>query len=172
MAPIRSYSNWKIRPSNKEKQIEPYKHYFFICEGQNTEKWYFERFIDMKKEFSISALVSIDYLEKTDEHKTWSNPKKLYELSEICRQNGTISFDPKHDTMILVFDTDIYENQDSAEYERFVKQASKTNTLCVTNPKCNSFYKTSFKVDNIIHFGSTLNLDGILQFISAIIKYI
>ena len=42
MAPIRSYSDWNTRSSNKESQIEPYKHYYFICEGQNTEKWYFE----------------------------------------------------------------------------------------------------------------------------------
>lgn len=144
MAPIRSYSDWNTRSSNKESQIEPYKHYYFICEGQNTEKWYFEKFIDMKKEFSISALISIDYLEKTDEHKTWSNPKKLYELAESCRKNGDISFDPKHDTMILVFDADIYEDKQPSVYDEFVELASKTNTLCVTNP--------SFELFLLLHY--------------------
>ena len=149
MAPIRSYANWNTRSSNKEKQIEPYKHYYFICEGQNTEKWYFEKFIDMKKDFSISALVSIDYLEKTEEHESWSNPKKIYELAETCRKNGDVSFDPKHDTMILVFDADIYESQQPTVYDNFVEQASKTNTLCVTNPSFELFlllhYEKSFE---------------------------
>lgn len=84
MAPIRSYTSWNIRPSNKEAQIEPYKHYYFICEGQNTERWYFEKFIDLRKEFGISSLISIEYLEKTDEHKTWSDPQKLYELASCA----------------------------------------------------------------------------------------
>lgn len=144
MAPIRSYVDWNTRSSNKEKQIEPYKHYYFICEGQNTEKWYFEKFIDMKKEFSISALVSICYLEKTDEHKTWSNPKKLYELSEQCRKNGDILFDAKRDTMILVFDADIFERQQPSVYNEFVEMAAKTNTLCVTNP--------SFELFLLLHY--------------------
>ncbi len=148
MAPIRSYTDWNTRSSNKEKQIEPYKHYFFICEGQNTEKWYFEKFIDMKKDFSISALISLEYLEKTDEHETWSDPKKLYELAEVCRKNGDIEFDPKHDIMILVFDADIYEERKPEAYNSFVTLASNTNTLCVTNPSFELFlllhYENSF----------------------------
>lgn len=134
MSPIRSYSNWNMRPSNTEEQIEPYKHYYFICEGQNTERWYFEKFIDLKKEFSISSLISIEYLEKTDEHESWSDPKKLYELACLSRKNGSISFDPKRDVMIIVFDADIYETRDKSAYEDFIKEASKENTLCVTNP--------------------------------------
>ena len=144
MAPIRSYNNWNTRSSNKEKQIEPYKHYYFICEGQNTEKWYFEKFIDMKKEFSISALISVEYLEKTNEHERWSDPKKLYELAETCRQNGDISFDPKHDTMIIVFDADIFEGRQPSVYNDFIVKASKTNTICVTNP--------SFELFLLLHF--------------------
>lgn len=144
MAPIRSYSDWNTRASNKEKQIEPYKHYYFICEGQNTEKWYFEKFIDMKKEFSISALVSIEYLEKTEEHKRWSDPKKLYELAEICRKNGDVSFDPKYDHMILVFDADIYEGRQPSLYDKFIEEASKTNMICVTNP--------SFELFLLLHY--------------------
>ena len=149
MAPIRSYTNWNTRISNKETQIEPYKHYYFICEGKNTEKWYFEKFIDMKKELSISSLVSIEFLEKTGIHENWSNPKKLYELAEQCRKNGEISFDPKRDTMILVFDVDIYEKQDPSVYNEFIQIASKDNTICITNPSFELFlllhYENSYK---------------------------
>lgn len=38
MAPVRSYTNWNSRSTNSVKQIEPYRHYYFVCEGKNTEK--------------------------------------------------------------------------------------------------------------------------------------
>lgn len=41
MPPVRSYTNWNMRASDNGKQIEPYRKYFFICEGANTETWYF-----------------------------------------------------------------------------------------------------------------------------------
>lgn len=149
MAPIRSYSNWNVRNSNKEAQIEPYKHYYFICEGQNTERWYLEKFIDLRKYFSISSSINIEYLEKTKEHKTWSNPKKLFELAEYARKNGVVSFDPKRDKMIIVFDADIYEEQEENVYNKLIKKLSKENILCVTNPSFELFlllhYKNSYK---------------------------
>ena len=40
MAPVRSYTNWNSRTTDEEEQIEPYRKYFFICEGANTETWY------------------------------------------------------------------------------------------------------------------------------------
>lgn len=144
MAPIRTYTNWNARSSNKEEQIEPYKHYYFVCEGQNTERWYFEKFIDLRKDFEISSLISIEYLEKTGKHKTWSNPKKLYELANSSRKNGDISFDSKRDKMIIVFDADIYEARDKSVYEQFIKEASKENVICVTNP--------SFELFLLLHY--------------------
>lgn len=149
MAPLRSYGFWNVRPSNKEEQIEPYKHYYFICEGQNTERWYFEKFIDLRKEFSISSLISIEYLEKTDEHRTWSDPKKLYELAQSYRKGSQVSFDPKHDKMIIVFDADIFENREEIAYDSFIAEASQENLLCVTNPSFELFlllhYEESYK---------------------------
>lgn len=149
MAPIRSYSGWNTRPSNKAEQIEPYKHYYFICEGQNTERWYFEKFIDLRKEFSISSLISIEYLEKTDEHTSWSNPKKLYELANIFRKDGDTSFDPQRDVLIIVFDADIYENQKESEYNKLIEEMSQENTLCITNP--------SFELFLLLHYDNSYN---------------
>ena len=40
MSSMRSYSDWNKRSSDLKKQIEPYRRYVFICEGENTEKWY------------------------------------------------------------------------------------------------------------------------------------
>ena len=49
MPPVRSYTNWNSRSTDYEKQIEPYRKYFFICEGANTETWYFRKLIDIRK---------------------------------------------------------------------------------------------------------------------------
>ena len=144
MAPLRSYTNWGVRASNNEEQIEPRKSYYFICEGQNTERWYFEKFIDMRNDFGIHPLIAVEYLEKTDEHRTWSDPKKLLELAINFQSNPDITFDPAHDTMIMVFDADIFEGRPENAYTEFVADASKVCTLCVTNP--------SFELFLLLHF--------------------
>lgn len=161
MPPIRSYTNWNTRPSNNEEQIEPYKHYYFICEGLNTERWYFERFIDMRKDFSISSLIHVEYLEKTEEHEGWSNPKKLCQLSNIVRTSGHYDFDPKRDVMILVFDADIYEAQDESVYNTLIENAERENTICVTNP--------SFELFLLLHYEHSYD-ELILPNSTAILK--
>lgn len=42
--PIHVYTNWNKRDSDNQEQIEPYRKYFFICEGANTEPFYFQKF--------------------------------------------------------------------------------------------------------------------------------
>ncbi len=37
MSPVRSYTNWNSRSTDNVEQREPYRKYFFICEGANTE---------------------------------------------------------------------------------------------------------------------------------------
>ena len=63
MAPVRNYSNWNSRPSDENIQVEPFIKYFFICEGANTETWYFKKLIDMRKFFTMykNKLGSIIY---------------------------------------------------------------------------------------------------------------
>ncbi len=46
MAPVRSYGNWHLRKSDQKPAVEPYCKYYFIAEGANTEKFYFEKLID------------------------------------------------------------------------------------------------------------------------------
>lgn len=64
MPPVRSYTNWNSRSTDYEKQIEPYRKYFFICEGANTETWYFRKLIDIRKSLNIHPLIDIRLLEK------------------------------------------------------------------------------------------------------------
>ena len=57
--PIHTYTNWNVRPSDAEEQIEPFRKYFFICEGANTETFYFRKLIDLRKTLNIHPLIDI-----------------------------------------------------------------------------------------------------------------
>ena len=57
--PVHTYTNWNSRPSDQEEQIEPFRKYFFICEGANTETFYFKRLIDLRKQLSIHPVNKI-----------------------------------------------------------------------------------------------------------------
>ena len=55
--PVHTYTNWNSRPSDREEQVEPYRKYYFICEGANTETSYFEKLIDLRKDLRISCYI-------------------------------------------------------------------------------------------------------------------
>ena len=147
MAPIREYSNWNKRPSNSEKQIDPYKRYYFICEGKNTELWYFEKLIDIRKSLSIHSDIELVYLEKTGEHENISNPKSLIEFADAQRMNKSIKFDHKHDKMIVIFDADIFETQQN-NYDEILQLGKAHNILGVTNP--------SFELFLLLHYENSV----------------
>ncbi|CDE52642.1 putative uncharacterized protein [Roseburia sp. CAG:303] len=93
MAPVRSYTNWNCRENDAKEQIEPYRKYFFICEGANTETWYFRKLIDIRKSLNIHPLIDIRLLEKTDEDKDISFPRKLITFAESQKDNQEIAFE-------------------------------------------------------------------------------
>ena len=64
--PIHTYTNWNVRPTDNEEQIEPFRKYFFICEGANTETFYFRKLIDLRKNLNIHPLIDIRLMEKTE----------------------------------------------------------------------------------------------------------
>ena len=61
---IEEYSNWNRRASDDEPQIEPYRKYVFICEGLNSEVWYFKRLIDQRKTIGVHPLIDMRLWEK------------------------------------------------------------------------------------------------------------
>lgn len=111
MAPVRSYTNWNSRTTDNEVQIEPYRKYFFICEGANTETWYFKKLIDIRKSLNIHPLIDIRLLEKTEGDRDISYPKNLIAFAEAQKDNQEIAFDKERDKMIIVFDADIFEEK-------------------------------------------------------------
>lgn len=139
MAPIREYRNWNIRKSDYEEKKDLYKRYYVLCEGQNTEIFYFDSICNNRKLLGISPEVEIIPLEKTGVDRSSSNPKKLIELADkfICEKAD--DFDSKLDKIIIVFDLDIYQDNQS-EFKKIIKSANEKNYLiAVTNPSFELF---------------------------------
>lgn len=143
MSPIRTYSNWNRRSADGEAKKEPYRKYFFICEGVNTEVWYFKALIDMKKQLGIHPLIDIRLMERTDEDRGYSNPKPLIEFAEVQKKIPGNKFDPKHDKMVIIFDTDIFKDKND-EYLELLEKGMKDNIIGVTNP--------SFELFLLLHY--------------------
>lgn len=160
MAPVRSYTNWNSRLTDNEVQKEPYRKYFFICEGANTETWYFKKLIDIRKSLRIHPLIDIRLLEKTEADKVISYPRKLIEFAESQKDNPEIAFDKERDKMIVVFDADIYESK-VQDYDEVIALGERDNILAVSNP--------AFELFLLLHFENSYEHD-ILPNSDAIIK--
>lgn len=145
MVPVRNYSDWFLRDS--KERIEPYRKYYFICEGQNTEVWYFRKLIDLRKKLGIHPLVELVLMEKTDKDDGISNPKALIEFAHRQKEICENEFDKKHDRMVIVFDTDIY-HQNDGEYQKVLKMAEDNDILAITNP--------SFELFLLLHYTDTV----------------
>ena len=158
MPPIRNYSNWNRRPSDAQDQIDPYRRYFFICEGANTETWYFKRLIDLRKELDIHPLIDLCLLEKTEEDRNISYPMQLIDFAN--KQKKKIGFHKKWDKMIVVFDADIFEKK-VTNFQEVVALGEKENILAISNP--------SFELFLLLHFKDAYEKD-ILPNMDAIIK--
>lgn len=150
MAPVRSYTNWNSRRTDNEVQREPYRKYFFICEGVNTETWYFRKLIDIRKSLDIHPLIDIRLLEKTEGDKDISFPRKLIAFAESQKENEDISFDRERDKMIIVFDADIFEEK-VQDYDEVVALGEVNNILAVSNP--------AFELFLLLHFENAYEED-------------
>ena len=136
--PVHTYTNWNSRPSDQVEQIEPFRKYFFICEGANTETFYFRRLIDQRKQLGIHPLIDIRLWEKTDEDRNLSFAKNLVSFAEKQKQNPENEFDYERDKMVIVFDGDIFEEKVQG-YDELIAQIEETDIAGVTNPSFELF---------------------------------
>lgn len=131
--PVHTYTNWNSRPSDQEEQIEPFRKYYFICEGANTETFYFKRLIDLRKQLGIHPLIDIRLWEKTEEDRNLSFAKNLVAFAEEQKKNPDNDFDAERDKMVIVFDGDIFEEKVQG-YEELISEIEETDIAAVTNP--------------------------------------
>lgn len=131
--PIHTYTNWNSRPSDGEDRVEPYRKYFFICEGANTETFYFRGLVDLRKDLGIHPLIDVRLWEKTDEDRNLSFPKNLAAFAAKQKELPENGFDPDRDKMVIVFDGDIFEEKVPG-YRELISSIEEMDIAAVTNP--------------------------------------
>ena len=131
--PVHTYTNWNSRPSDQEEQVEPFRKYYFICEGANTETFYFEKLIDLRKELGIHPLIDIRLWEKTEGDKNISFAKNLVAFAKEQKRLEENEFDPDRDKMIIVFDGDIFEEKVQG-YDELIASIEEQDIAAVSNP--------------------------------------
>lgn len=131
--PVHTYTNWNVRSSDMEEQVEPYRKYFFICEGANTETFYFKRLIDLRKQLGINPLIDIRLWEKTDGDKNLSFPKNLVKFAGNQKKLES-DFDYERDKMVIVFDGDIFEEKVQGYDDLIAEIEGSGDIAAVTNP--------------------------------------
>ncbi|MBR2593855.1 MAG: RloB domain-containing protein [Firmicutes bacterium] len=136
--PVHTYTNWNSRPSDKEEQIEPFRKYFFICEGANTEPFYFKSLIDLRKQLGIHPLIDIRLWEKTGKDKDITYPKKLIDFANQEKMKLENGFDEERDKMVIVFDGDIFEEKVKG-YDQLIADIEEKYIAAVTNPNFELF---------------------------------
>lgn len=140
MAPVRVFTDWNSRPSDSAASIQPYRRYYIISEGANTEFYYFKGLQKtLQRTVRLHSGIQIFPLEKTDADRNLSDPKKLINFAEKIKKED-ISFDKTIDRMVIVFDADIFQNDDST-YNEIIRlgERNKENILGVTNPSFELF---------------------------------
>ena len=136
--PVHTYTNWNKRSSDLEEQIEPLRKYYFICEGANTETFYFKKLIDLRKNLGIHPLIDIRLWEKTDKDRNISFAKNLVEFANKQKELAENDFDLEHDRMIIVFDGDIFEEKVEG-YDKLIEDIEKSDIAAVSNPNFELF---------------------------------
>ena len=136
--PVHTYTNWNKRSSDLEEQIDPLRKYYFICEGANTETFYFKKLIDLRKNLGIHPLIDIRLWEKTDKDRNISFAKNLVEFANKQKELAENDFDVEHDRMIIVFDGDIFEEKVEG-YDKLIEDIEKSDIAAVSNPNFELF---------------------------------
>ena len=95
-------------------------------------------------------MIDIRLLEKTEEDKDISFPRKLIAFAESQKENEDISFDKERDKMIIVFDADIFEEK-VQDYDEVVALGEAENILAVSNP--------AFELFLLLHFENAYEED-------------
>lgn len=131
--PVHTYTNWNKRETDDKEQIEPFRKYFFICEGANTETFYFKKLIDLRKELGIHPLIDIRLWEKTECDRNISYAKNLISFAFDQKKIATNDFDEERDKLVIVFDADIFEEKVQG-YEELINEIEKSDIAAVTNP--------------------------------------
>lgn len=89
------------------------------AKAQIRKRSIFKRLIDIRKDLNIHPLIDVRLLEKTEQDRNLSFPKRLAEFAEQQKAILVGDFDEERDRMVIIFDADFFEEKVSG-YEEFV----------------------------------------------------
>lgn len=148
MPPIRELSAWNERRSDSQEQVEPKRKYVFICEGKNTEYYYFKELIAHIEQLKLHPLVDICQWEKTGVDSGRSDPKALIAFAHQQKDSPSLSYSRDLDRVVIVFDADKYcrvgegrkgSRELRKEFEELLEMKEPDDIYAVTNPSFELF---------------------------------
>ncbi len=112
MPPLNPINAWDER--GVEETRREASRFFFICEGANTERWYFVELFRLLNKMGLPARAELVYMDRVGGDQDVSNPKRLAEFAVDVRGNKgrDYGFDGSVDRTVLVFDADIFDNDE------------------------------------------------------------
>ena len=122
---LREFSNWNVRDDKEE--VEPLKKYIFLCEGSVTEVAYFKHLMKIRRKLGIHPFIDISILERTEGDVSISAPKRLVQFGRDC-------FDGERDTIVVVFDADVFERGQPHYFDILENARQENFAVGVTNP--------------------------------------
>ena len=134
MAPLNPISTWNVRGIAGERK--PRVHWFFVCEGSQTERLYFESLFELLDEKGLPVFAEGVYVNRTGKDKTASSPKKLMEQADAVVEDvgGNFGYEKDGDVVVIVFDADVFKG-DEERYEAYLEEMKRKSYMAaVTNP--------------------------------------
>lgn len=136
MAPLLSSSKWNERTNSN--QVSPIGKVFFVCEGENTESWYFDALFTQKNRAGVPRTLDLQLITRTGQDKGKSDPKCLREFARQITEEGECGFDAKTDSVVIVFDVDVFLARND-DLTQFIDSLPSNVKACITNPNIELF---------------------------------
>ena len=135
MAPIRTnVSLYNRYPEKRVGSVEPFRTYYIIMEGTNTEPNYFRLLEKRLSDLKIRNNIRIVYLERTQQDRGSNSPRQLSRFLQDFRKRQN----DKTAVYCMVFDRDSYKNQvnPTEGYLNFLNQNQKSKIRMIVSSPC------------------------------------
>lgn len=133
MPPLNPINAWDDRGIEATRQVA--RRFFFLCEGRNTERWYFTELFAILSKMDLPGRAELVYVDRTDEDENISAPKRLAEYADKVRNNDgrDYGYDESSDKTVIVFDAERFRSKEQ-ELERIICDIEQNNIIGVTQP--------------------------------------
>lgn len=135
---IKEYKGWNTPPVRGK--IAPERQFFIICEGQHTERVYFQSLIAQRKQLALPIGTKLYYVKKIGNERGISDPRTLIHFAQE-KKAELKNFQESMDKMVVVFDADVFQSGEKPYSFQVAYQLAQSYgfLLAVTNPSFELF---------------------------------